>query len=178
MIRFLRNIALDKHNSCLCPELKFWPCARTGICKPFASLTKSFIPTFSKAIQMSSSEYSSNGSKFLWINNKLNKQFQLMSSIILNYECRNLAHNYYLRSVPENNVGSWGIIDILDRSTSKLTEAVFMPSTNISPSTIANRKTDAISDDLPAPVLPTQLIFSFGRTENVRPRKTGSQSIA
>lgn len=83
----------------------------------------------------------------------------------------------YFRNVPENSVGSCGIMEIFDRNTFKSMQAVFTSSIIITPSTGARRKIELINDDLPAPVLPTTLIFSFGFTLNDSPRKTGSLSI-
>lgn len=84
--------------------------------------------------------------------------------------------NAYLRNVPEKSVGSWGIIDILDRSTLNSTDEVLTSSSRMSPSTRANLKMDEINDDFPAPVRPTTLIFSLGWTENDSSRSTGSSS--
>ena len=51
---------------------------------------------------------------------------------------------------PENRTGSCGIIDICDRSCSRLRVDVSMPSIMISPSISAMRKSDPMSDDFPA----------------------------
>ena len=59
------------------------------------------------------------------------------------------------RSVPENNTGSWGIIEIFFLKSSNAIVPVSMPSIKMFPSTIANLNKAAIKEDFPAPVLPT-----------------------
>lgn len=64
-----------------------------------------------------------------------------------------------VRIVPENNTGSWGMMESLDRKSCSPNSCISMPSIMILPSFLANLNKAAIKDDFPAPVLPTIPIF-------------------
>jgi len=60
-----------------------------------------------------------------------------------------------VRNVPENNTGSWGMMEILDRKLCNPNSCISIPSIMILPSLKANLNKAKIKDDFPAPVLPT-----------------------
>jgi len=59
------------------------------------------------------------------------------------------------RIVPENNNGSWGMMEILDRKSLNSNSCISISSIMILPSLQANLNKAEIKDDFPAPVLPT-----------------------
>lgn len=61
----------------------------------------------------------------------------------------------FVRIVPENNTGCWGMMESLDRKAFNPNSCISMSSIIILPSFIANLNKAAIKDDFPAPVLPT-----------------------
>lgn len=68
---------------------------------------------------------------------------------------------------PEKRTGSWGMMEILDRSFSKGTEPVSLSSIVMVPLTCPRRNRAASKDDFPAPVLPTIPIYIFEKTESL-----------
>lgn len=56
---------------------------------------------------------------------------------------------------PENNTGSWGMMEILDLRSLNPTLLMSTPSMVIVPSIGVSLNIDAIMDDFPAPVRPT-----------------------
>lgn len=71
-----------------------------------------------------------------------------------------------VRIVPENKMGSCGMIESLDRKSWSPISCISISSMMILPSLIANLNNAEIKDDFPAPVLPTiptlknKLVFS------------------
>jgi len=61
----------------------------------------------------------------------------------------------FVRIVPENNTGSWGMMESLDRNSCSPNSCISTPSIVMLPSLIANLNKAEIKDDFPAPVLPT-----------------------
>jgi len=60
-----------------------------------------------------------------------------------------------VRIVPENKMGSCGMIESLDRKSWSPISCISISSMMIFPSLIANLNNAPINDDFPAPVLPT-----------------------
>ena len=67
----------------------------------------------------------------------------------------------FLRMVPENKMGSWGMTDKFFLKSYNLVCEAFLPQICIRPSGSTRRNSAAINDDLPAPVRPTTPIYKF-----------------
>lgn len=67
----------------------------------------------------------------------------------------------YLLKVPENNIGSCGMIEIRDRKSFKQIVDVSIPSIKISPSTQAIRKIAPINELLPLKINKTKKKLTF-----------------
>mmetsp|Transcript_30932 Transcript_30932/g.62733 ORF Transcript_30932/g.62733 Transcript_30932/m.62733 type:complete len:214 (-) Transcript_30932:48-689(-) len=81
------------------------------------------------------------------------------------------------RMLPENSIGSCGMIDSCRRRSSSPMVLTSNPSSSILPSESSQmRKRATASVDLPAPVRPTTPIFSPGPVLNEMPRRAGSRS--
>jgi len=66
-----------------------------------------------------------------------------------------LSGSKFVLNVPENKIGSWGMIDILKRTSYNPKSCISILSIMMLPSLNANLNNAPIRDDFPAPVLPT-----------------------
>lgn len=84
----------------------------------------------------------------------------------------------FFRNVPENRIGSWGMMEIFERQCWRLTIALARPSMTMAPSSSQSRNSAWIRDDLPAPVRPTIPIYmEWNENENIDLwKKTNHQS--
>lgn len=160
-IFFFRRMARAKQMSWRWPTLKLLPCAAISVSKPIALPVISFSSISCNALQISASENSPNGSKFL------SKKWQGQYRLIGNSKFTKWKIDTYSLNEPENNTGSCGMIEICDRRSFNSILAVSIPSIRISPLTWAKRKMAPINDDLPAPSSATESTNSKSRQHEI-----------
>jgi hypothetical protein len=121
---------LTRHKSCLCPVLKFDPPSTIMVSRPDRKSEGMFL--------------SSTSSKAL-------EKCESSNS---------LKRSKFLRRVPRKRTGSWGMMAILERRSSREIDLESISSMVIDPSKSYRRKRADTMDVFPAPVLPTIPIFS------------------
>mmetsp|Transcript_31750 Transcript_31750/g.80969 ORF Transcript_31750/g.80969 Transcript_31750/m.80969 type:complete len:224 (-) Transcript_31750:3367-4038(-) len=84
-----------------------------------------------------------------------------------------LKGSRFLRTLPLNMKGSWGMMDILERRSRSPSVAMSTPSITTRPLSASTMRNSARKmDDLPLPVRPTRPTFSPGAAWNDTPRST------